>query len=205
MDGDVGHAWVLLKGGDEILEGGHSGELGCEEPKYFDGIMDLVECGDSNPVRYMWRTLNDGFFERGSGGLSPTYAIKKDLTKEQYKEIKSFLIHYQYTHYSLSSRQCISLVTAVGKMAGLSLESRITVPVSQYVRVGNHHVKMWEDPRYAKITLMSPDVLEKNMMEAVFLGEAEYALDWYRKNHEVTQSSFDWRRIFERLSKVYLM
>lgn len=29
-NGDVGHAWIYLKG-DEVIEGGHSGELGLDQ------------------------------------------------------------------------------------------------------------------------------------------------------------------------------
>ena len=71
-NGDVGHAWIYLQGnvnGESIvIEGGHSGELGICQPKYFDGIMNYVEygyadssCGEMcclrnepNPVKYLW-------------------------------------------------------------------------------------------------------------------------------------------------------
>jgi len=205
MSGDVGHTWVLLKGAGEVIEGGHSGELGIDEPKYFDGIMDLVDGGDPNPVRYMHQTLHDGYFEEGAGGFSPTYAIKKELTQQQYQNIRRFMEQYDYTDYSLTNRQCIVFVTEIARMAGLQLKSRVKVPVAQYARVGNSHIKMWTHPNYAELELMSPDVLEKEMMEAVYRGEAEYALDWYRKEREKSEKGIEWANLLERLTKVYLL
>ena len=204
LTGDVGHTWILLKGGDEILEGGHSGELGVHEPKYFDGIMDLFEAGDPNPVRYMHKTLHDGYFEEGAGGFSPTYAIKKDLTLEQYQQIRAIIVTYNYTNYSLMQRQCLVFVNEIAKVAGLELSSRITVPIGQYVRVGNQYFKVWTDRRYATLELMSPDLFEKSMMDAVYEGEAEYALDWYRQYHDKGSEGTEWRCFLERLTKVYL-
>src|SRR5262249_3565265 len=57
-NGDVGHAWIYLQGTFEnrvvVLEGGHSGECGYIQAKYFEGVMDYAEAGDDNPVRYLW-------------------------------------------------------------------------------------------------------------------------------------------------------
>ena len=76
---DVGHAWICLRGflnGEYVeIEGGHSGERGVTQSKYFDGIMNYIDYGyanpseaqkkaprfESNPIRYLWETQNDGF------------------------------------------------------------------------------------------------------------------------------------------------
>lgn len=205
LTGDVGHAWVMLCGPDGYLEGGHSGELGLDEPKYFDGVMDLIEMGDPNPVRYMHKTLWDGYFEEGSGGFSPTYAIKKDLTKEQYHAIRYYIAHYDYAAYSLTNRQCLLFVQEIAQIAGLNLDSDMNVPVGQYVRVGNQFFKVWTDESYSCLPLMSPDILEKSMMEAVYRGDAEYALDWYRQHYDQGGKKTEWGRMLERLAKVYLL
>ena len=204
LTGDVGHAWVLLKSGDEIIEGGHSGELGLDESRYFDGIMDLIEAGDPNPVRYMHHTLHDGYFESGSGGFFPTYAIKKTLTYEQAAKIRHLITHYDYREYSLTKRQCLVFVNKVAQIAGLHFETDISIPVAKYAHVGNHQIKLWTNETYATLQLMSPDVLEKSLMEAVYAGEAEYALDWYRKTHYQGSDRIEWGRLFERLAKLYL-
>jgi hypothetical protein len=205
MRGDVGHAWILLQGGDEVIEGGPSGELGVDEPKYFDGMMDLVEEGDPNPIRYLHRTLNDGFFEEGSGDFSPTYAIKVSLSPEQYQVIRHYVLTYDYAPYSLTKRQCIAFVTDVAAMAGLALESEVHVPTPPTIRVGKDHIRVWSDPAFSTLTFMSPDVLEKSMMEAVYRGDAEYALGWYRQTHETSTWAFEWEHLFERLVKIYLL
>lgn len=205
LGGDVGHVWILLKGEGEVLEGGHSGELGLQEPKYFDGVMNLVESGDPNPVRYMHKTLSDGYFEGGAGGFPATYAIKIDLNINQYRDIRRFVKDYDYRLYSLTNRQCVSFALEAARMAGIELKSQVTVPVGQYIRWGNQQVRVWTNPKYQHLTLMSPDVLEKSMMEAVYQGKAEYALDWYHNNYEQPQGCFEWRLLFERLCKIYLL
>ena len=91
---DVGHAWIYLHGivNDQNigLEGGHSGELGIYQPRYFEGIMNYLEYGyanptsqqqscprhESNPVKYLWEIQQDGFFQKGSGGHCPTFCSK---------------------------------------------------------------------------------------------------------------------------------
>jgi len=205
LNGDVGHAWVLLIGPDGAVEGGHSGELGLTEPKYFDGVMDLIEMDDPNPVRYMHATLNDGYFEKGSGGFSPTYAIKKEITGAQYQQMRAFIADYDYRKYSLTRRQCLHFVQEIARMADLNLPCGIDVPVGPYVRVGNQRYRVWTDPEFATLKLMSPDILEKSMMEAVYRGEAEYALDWYRESREPTGKKIEWCQLLQRLTKVYLL
>lgn len=183
--GAFGHAWIYLQGkhrGERlIIEGGHTGEID-KTPRYFDQVMDAYERGDPNPIRYLWEERQDGFFQKGAGGHCPTFAAKVSLSEEQFYRLLHF-IHphrYDYRSYALVGKQCTSFVREVAALAGLSLESDVTMTIDPTVYYGRCWLRLWEDPSYASITFSSPDQLEKSLMQAVCEGEAEYALDWYK-------------------------
>jgi hypothetical protein len=183
-NGDVGHAWIYLKGernGSPIyLEGGHSGERGILQAKYFEGVMNNIEEGYSNPIKYLWAEQCDGFFQEGNGGHRPTFAAKIDLTPDQFEEILCFVQNYPYEKYAMTGNQCSSFVKRVAKLAGLEIESEVTIQINQRVAIGNVTYKLWEDPRYNMLTFSSPDIIEKSLVEAVNDGRAENALNWYK-------------------------
>ncbi len=183
---DVGHAWIYLCGrqADEWVEfeGGHSGELGRRCPKYFEGVMDYYETGDPNPIRYLWAPLNDGYFQTGNGGHKPTFAIKIDVTTEQFQRMVEFVQTYDFSAYSLTERQCCSFVQQIAALAGLTLEMDITMQIQPTIRVGGEILRLRSDPCYAEIQFACPEVLECSMIQAVEKGKAEYALDWYLQN-----------------------
>ena len=191
-NGDVGHAWILLKGVVNgkpwMIEGGHSGELGQFQPRYFDGIMDRIESGDANPVGYLWEVQRDGFFQMGSGGHRPSYAIKVDLTEKQFLAILSFIDprHYDYPNYALFGNQCATFVAAVAKIVHLDLNCEVTIPIPQSLSMGQKTFYLWSDPSYSQLTLSSPDILEQSMMQAVEEERVEYALPFYLKSKRAT-------------------
>lgn len=192
-NGDVGHAWITLRGikNGKIfsIEGGHSGEKEHCPPRYFDGLMNYHDFGyadpteeqmehpryEPNPVKYLWTMRKDGFFQKGSGGHSPTFAVKIDLTPEQFEQIYRFIQprNYSYQNYALRGPQCTSFVTEVAKIAGLSLESHVTMKIPQTVFFRGCCIRLWEDPFYSTFTFPTPDVLEKSLMEAVEKGQAK--------------------------------
>jgi hypothetical protein len=179
--GSVGHAWIYLQGPSFALEGGHSGEGNSEQVCYFDGVMDNCEKGLCNPVSYLWKTLHDGFFQKGSGGHLPTCAVKVFLTPAQFQAILEF-IHpqsYDYQHYALVGAQCSSFVAEVAALAGLQLERAISIQIPSKIHFRGATIRLWEHPFYSSITLTSPDVLEKSLLRAVDEGKAENALNWY--------------------------
>jgi hypothetical protein len=198
---DVGHAWFLvhgcINGKCVVVEGGHSGEAGCRQPRYFEGIINNIEYGCSspapeqklcpsyepNPVKYLWETRDDGFFQKGSGGHCPTYAIKVNLSQEQFKEIICFIDpnNYEYTNYAITGSQCSSYVADIARIAGLELFCEKDIPIPRKLRVCGAQYILWEDPCYSTLHISSPDILEKSMMQAVDEGKAEYALPFYLK------------------------
>lgn len=220
---DVGHAWILLHGYIDgkpvVIEGGHSGELGLAQPRYFDGIMNYVDYGYSNPnqrevqepkyepnpVKYLWETQKDGFFQKGAGGHFPTYAIKIDLTPNQFAAIMSYIdpSHYDYSNYAITGNQCSSFVANVAQIADLELCSVVSIPIPQKIRVGSGEFVLWEDYCYSQLTISSPDILEKSMMRAVDEGRAHYALPFYLKKWKKRRCIFcNWRNFCDTVSKI---
>lgn len=186
-NGDVGHAWVYLQGylnGQLVaVEGGHSGELGHLQPKYFDGVMDAIERGEKNPIKYLWGTQRDGFFQPGSGKHTPTFATKVEITPEQFHRILLFMQHYPYHDYAITGNQCTTYVAQIAILAGLSLKCDVTMPVGQSMCIGGEQLLLWDDPEYSTITFSTPDVLERSLRECVSEGKATCVLSWYLRTH----------------------
>jgi len=199
-NGEVGHAWIYLKGNlnavDLEIEGGHSGERGLIQSKYFEGVMNYIDYGYANPtveqkrfpryepdpIKYIWTSQSDGFFQRGSGNHYPTFAAKIDLTQDQFLKILAFMhpSNYHYPDYALTRNQCSSFVAKAAALADLPIEFEVTVPIERTLTIGQDTLTLWHDPQYASITFSSPDVIEKSLIQAVAQGRAQYALNWYK-------------------------
>lgn len=222
---DVGHAWIYLRGtidGQSVeLEGGHSGELGQAQVKYFDGVMNYIEYGyanpteeekrcprcEPNPIKYLWTSLGDGFYQEGPGMHRPTFAAKVDITHEQFRKILEFIdpFNYHYPDYALTRNQCTTFVAQVAALIDLSLEYEVTIPIDQKLTLCGETYQLWTDPLYSQITFPSPDILECSLKDLVAEGNAEYALDWYQKHrprcfqHQLRDLSHTVTRFPERL------
>lgn len=207
---DVGHAWIYIEGlknGKKIcLEGGQSGDLGYRQPKYFEGIMDLVEADHPNPISYLWAEKMDGFFEAGSGGHYPTYAAKVNLTKEQFEELIDWIHSYSFSCYSLTGTQCTTFVKRAAELVGLNLEDQVNVPINKKLSCRRGTIRLRSCDEYSEVILPSPDMLEKSLMEAVLDGKAEYALQWYKTHRPKPKRNClaAWRCFPERLLKLWL-
>ena len=57
------------------------------------------------------------------------------------------------------------------------------MPIPQTLCLDRRRYVLWRDPEYSAITIATPDILEKSLMEAVDEGRAEYALPWYLKHY----------------------
>lgn len=197
--GQVGHSWIYLKGQRNgkpiVFHGGQSVRSEKARPWYFDGVLNYMEYGflnptddqkkkprhEANPVKYLWAELDAGFFQKGSGRCSPTYAAKVDLSREQFEEILVFTDPktYPYKNFSLVDKQCSSFLAKVASMAGLHLEHQVTIEIAPVLHAGSREYRLWTDPQYSKLTFSSPDIIERSLMNAVKEGKAQYALQWY--------------------------
>ncbi|WP_284452573.1 hypothetical protein [Parachlamydia acanthamoebae] len=191
---DVGHAWICLRGiidGEYVeIEGGHTGETGLTQARYFDGMMDLVEKGSPNPVRYLWEMQHDGFFQNGSGGHHPTFAAKIDLTEEQFHTILTFIETYPYQDYAITKNQCSSFVAQVAALADWEIPCEVTLSIDPHLQIGPDLIPLWTDPRYAYLTISSPDMVEKSLMKAVATKQAQDARKWYLCTHPQSSQAY---------------
>lgn len=180
---DVGHAWIMLAGENGILEGGHTGEFGVMQPRYFEGVAELIQEKDPNPVRYLWATQKDGVFQKGAAGFIPTFAALVKLDERQYQKVRKFILsgRYPFQDYAITKNQCAAFAAQAAKLAGLELNHSITVPIEQFVRLGNENVMLWSDSCYSQLTISTPDILEKSLMQAVKEKKAQNATSWYKK------------------------
>lgn len=182
-NGDVGHAWIYLHG-DEIIEGGHSGEFGVDQPRYMEGVMDNITLGAKNPASYLWTTQCDGCFQEGNGGHLPTFAAKVPLSQNQYLEICAFIQNYPFHEYCLTTRQCSTFVREIGKIAGVHLEDQAVLKLDAYLSIGSQKYKFWEDPCYEYLPYGSPDLIECSLKMLVEDGRAEDVTEWYNETHQ---------------------
>lgn len=161
-DGRFGHAWIRLEG-PYTIEGGHSGELGLTQPRYFDGVAALVEAKDPNPIRYLWEGQQDGFFQQESGGHKPTFMARKTITREQFEKIAAFIRSYPFSQYSLTGNQCCSFVVAVAALADWPLDATVSIRIPSTIYFRGLHMRLWTDSRYATLTFCTPDQLEQSL------------------------------------------
>jgi hypothetical protein len=202
-NGDVGHAWIYLQGIIDrqrvFIEGGHSGELGFRQAKYFDGIMNYIEYGyanpseeqkrfpryEPNPIKYLWTTQYDGFFQRGSGGHTPTCAVKVGLTVEQFEKILAFIDpdNYVYGEYALTRNQCTTFVAKIAELIDFPIEYEVSILIPPRLKIGGEIFTLWTDPKYASFTFSSPDIAEHSLILSLNSGSGEDALFWYKSTH----------------------
>ncbi len=181
-NGDVGHAWIYLNG-DEVIEGGHSGEFGIDQPRYMEGVMDNIALGARNPASYLWTTQCDGCFQQGNGGHLPTFAAKVSITENQYHQVYAFIQNYPFQDYCLTTRQCTTFVREIAQIIGIHLEDQALLKLDAYLRIGGKTYKFWEDPCYACLPYGSPDKMEQSLKLLVQEGDAENVTTWYRKKY----------------------
>jgi len=116
---------------------------------------------------------HDGYFEQGPGKHHSTFAVKIDLTSEQFHRILAFINAYDYRHYSLIGNQCSSFAARIAAIAGLDVNCEATITVSPVIYFNGEKIRFWEDPYYSRLTICSPDLLERSLMQAVRQGKAE--------------------------------
>jgi hypothetical protein len=171
----------IENGSITVIEGGHSGELGLASPKYFEGVMDLVDAQDPNPIRYLWCIQPDGYFEEGPGSHRPTYAAKFSLTPGQYCAIREYIDQAAFREYAITGRQCASFAAQAAALAGIRLDYEASLAIPKRICFGGRRMTLWSDPAYSRITFGSPDILEQSLKAAVEEGRAQAAKNWYER------------------------
>lgn len=198
-EGDVGHAWIYVHGIRDgtcfVLEGGHSGETGQFQPRYFEGIMQYVDSHCENPISYLWETQHDGFFQKGNGGHKPTLAVKVNLTEDQYNKILRFVACYLFEEYALTGNQCASFIAQIGELIDFPIACHATVAIDSSIEIGSDRLQLWSDPSYSAITVSTPDIIEKSLLLAIQEGRAENVTSWYLKIRQGTFKRTNFRMV----------
>ncbi len=206
-EGDVGHAWIYLHGIREgqcvVHEGGHSGETGLFQPRYFEGLIQQVDSHCENPVSYLWETQHDGFYQNGNGGHRPTLAAKVNLTEDQYNKVLRFIACYPFSDYALTGNQCASFLAQIGELIDFPIACHVTVALEPSIDIGNEHLHLWSDPAYGDITVSTPDIIEKSLLTALHEGRAENVLSWYLKLRQHTFKRTNYRMVPFQLRRFF--
>jgi len=176
-NGDVGHAWISLKGPGRSVTGGQTGER--EGPTYTQGVLQGLIT--NNPIAYLQTSRKDGAFEKGSGGHTPTFAAQFNLTKAQFESALKTVKTYPFHSYSLTKAQCTSFATLVAKSAGIELEDTMIITFPKRLNFGKKSYLLWTDSTYSRLALPTPDRLEQSLQEKVLKGEAQYALGQHQQ------------------------
>jgi hypothetical protein len=179
-DRSAGHAWLVLSGPLTWTECGHTGEFGLDQPDYGDSILAALKRNDPNPVACLWRDLQDGRKEYGSGGHQPTAAVRFELTASQHEAIRDFISAYDYRAFSVRDRVCTHFVSRAAALAGVTLGHLVTLNIPQRTSFQGQTVTWWTDSKFSNISFGSPDVLEKSLQLAVKKGLGQDVLKQYR-------------------------
>lgn len=202
-NGDVGHTWIYLQGEIEgqlmAIEGGHSGEFGRVQPKYFDGVMEAIERGEKNPISYLWTTQKDGVFEYDGGYHRPSCAVKIDLNSAQFEHLYRFMQAYCYQEYAIVGNQCASFVAQMAALIDLDLACEVTMKVERDITIQGERFILWTDPYYASLTFATPDMLEISLKRLIKEGRGQCALKWY---YQRRQKPFLWH-LTQLYHKIY--
>ena len=179
QDHSVGHSWVLLQSPDELLECGHTGEFGLEEQGYYSGLSSLIRKRDPDPVRYLHVTMRDGEYHSGPGSHEPSFVARFPITADEHRALHAYIEGYDYAVFSLTTRQCTDFVAGALKLIGIEVPTKITLVLPEKVHYGLKEMRLWTDPKFSRITLGSPEVVRKGLLELVERGLAHDATEWY--------------------------
>ena len=199
--GFMGHSWIYLEG----REGGRRFSIdaglspkGDDGTQFMLGVLNLSQYGyahptraqkqnprfEPNPISFLSRDHKNGYLQtRSDAKTPPTYAARVNLTQEQYRKIRSLMDPKRPSHrsFQLNGQQCSSFVATVAALADIALEHEITVAIPSSITVAGKTYLLWTDPKYSRLTLSSPDVLERSLKQLVSQGRATDVLRWYTR------------------------
>lgn len=197
--GFMGHAWVYLegrvRGRREVIEAGLSPD-GEGAVQYFRAVLSLARFGSTNPtetdraeprphpnpIAYLWQDQGNGYLQPvPAARLRPTAAVRLDLDEAQHAAIRARLNPRlpEHRRFQLNGQQCTSFVVEIAALAGVSLNPEVTIPIPREVRVQGQVLRLWTDPVYSRLTLDSPDALERELQALVVSGRGRDVLRWY--------------------------
>ena len=163
---ETGHSWVILKSPTGKIECG----LTPKGQNWFGGVRKLQKAGDPDPISYLWRTLPDGKRHGHLAGFSPSFAAAIDVTADQYAEIAEFIRGFDFETFNLIDHECTTFTAGVARQAGLELDFQIEIDLPQTTQLFGKTYRVWTDPKYSKLMIATPDVLERSLRELAKQG-----------------------------------
>lgn len=179
QDHSVGHSWLLLQSPDELLECGHTGEFGLDEPGYYRGITSLIRKRDADPIRYLHTTMRDGEYHSGPGSHEASFVARFPITSDEHRAILAYIDGYDYSVFSVTDRQCTDFVLGALRIIGVKAATRMRLALPQTVHYGFKEFRIWTNPEFSTVTIGFADVLEKQLRQMVERGQAYDATEWY--------------------------
>lgn len=178
-DGTLGHSWLKLVAPDRRVECGHTGQQGIEVEGYQNGVIRRIRQGDPNPVAYLWEELNDGSCQPGSGGFTPTLAVGRAVSPDEFDRLWDYVASYDYRCYSLRGAQCTTFVLGALERIGMHLDATLHVAIRERQLLRGKSIRFWTDPAYRTLDVPVPQVLEQRLREAVDRGDFLDVTTWY--------------------------
>jgi hypothetical protein len=165
---NTGHSWIIVESPGRRIECG----LTPKSQKWFDGVRELDKQGDPNPIAYLWCTM-DGKRHGHLLGIHPTFAARVDLTAEQHAALVRFIDRYDFRSFNLVDHECANFVVETARQAGLTFDYQLEIDLPPIAPLFGRLYRFWTDPRYAKLVIACPDILEQSLREYVAHGMAQ--------------------------------
>jgi len=173
------HSWLMLESPGERLEFGHTGDLGLEEPRYHEGVMQLGQSDDPNPIAYLWRTMSDGQLQIGKPNRPPTFVWRMPITRHRYQLIHEYMLQRKYDQFGVRSDNCTDMAAETAALAGINLIHRIRLTAPQEVKFLGRMLRVWTDPKYRIVEFSTPEVMEADLRQLTQLGIGTDVTEWY--------------------------
>lgn len=173
------HSWLMLESPRERLEFGHTGDFGLEVPRYHEGMMQLGQSGDPNPVAYLWRTMSDGQLQIGKPNRPPTFVWRMPITQRRHQAIQEYMQKRTYVQFGIRSDNCTDMATETAALAGINLIHRMRLTVPEEVKFPGRTLRLWTDPKYRIVEFSTPEVLEADLRQLSRLGIGSDVTEWY--------------------------
>jgi hypothetical protein len=163
---DTGHSWVILESPGKKIECG----LTPKSQNWFGGVSKLQKQGDPNPISFLWQTLPDGKRHGHLTGLKPSFAAAVNLTPEQHAAVEKFIGGFDFRSFNLMEHECTNFAVETARQVGLELDYQLEIDMPQTKRLFGKDYRVWTDPRYSKLLIATPDVMERSLRELARQG-----------------------------------
>lgn len=189
---DPGHAWIVIVGTKDgkpwIFEGGHTVNCSAVTKHYIKHLLGWSDTKQTeNPATALFVPTTVGSLEVGPGENRPSFAAAIPLTQEGFDRISRLFDEngYDFSHWGIQGPNCVQFALSCLSAAGIELSCYDTLSVPQSLSLFGKTLSLWTNPSYSKLTLKTPDLLEKRLLDLVKCGKAFYALPWYKAFREL--------------------